>query len=315
MSKQKSNFPGKPLSSLKQPSPLLMSQKNQLIDSLTSHISLYTSNPTPNPNPNPRASILKWFSSLTPHQRQSHLTAVDPGFVRILVQMLGHVDPRGHCTFIILPDLPSPDNLPSLCCRRSRGLLSRVAESDAPSRLIFESARLFSSNEGDNVKECSVSLNCLDSVTVGEELVRDFDLFVETMDGVSKGEFLRGEVAELGEDWVELGWLKAKGYYSISAFVANRLEVALRLAWLSCNSGKKRGVKLKEKVGMASASANVFWRKKGCLNWWRNLDDETRRKVSAAVMGKSAKNLCLAPVSPAGSVDETSVPQSIFSLA
>ncbi|OWM80173.1 hypothetical protein CDL15_Pgr019337 [Punica granatum] len=304
MSKQKSNFPGKPLSSLKQPSPLLMSQKNQLIDSLTSHISLYTSNPTPNPNPNPRASILKWFSSLTPHQRQSHLTAVDPGFVRILVQMLGHVDPRGHCTFIILPDLPSPDNLPSLCCRRSRGLLSRVAESDAPSRLIFESARLFSSNEGDNVKECSVSLNCLDSVTVGEELVRDFDLFVETMDGVSKGEFLRGEVAELGEDWVELGWLKAKGYYSISAFVANRLEVALRLAWLSCNSGKKRGVKLKEKVGMASASANVFWRKKGCLNWWRNLDDETRRKVSAAVMGKSAKNLIMEILSEASKTSE-----------
>lgn len=128
-------------------------------------------------------------------------------------------------------------------------------------------------------------------MTVGEELVRDFDLFVETMDGISNGGFLRGEVEELGEDWVESRWLKAKGYYSISAFVANRLEVALRLAWLSCNNGKRRGVKLKEKVGIANVSANLFWRKKGCLDWWHSLDDETRQKAFAAVMGKSAKSL------------------------
>lgn len=166
-----------------------------------------------------------------------------------------------------------------------------MAESDGPAARIFESTLLFSSKEGDNVKECSVSVNCLDSVTVGEELVRDLDVFVQTMDGISDGGFLRGEVGELGDDWVELAWLKAKGYYSISAFVANRLEVALRLAWLSCHNGKKRGAKLKEKVGTANISANLFWRKKACLDWWQSLDDETRRRSFATAMGKSAKNL------------------------
>ncbi|PON82942.1 nucleotidyl transferase [Trema orientale] len=112
------------------------------------------------------------------------------------------------------------------------------------------------------------------------------------MDGVSNGAFLRGEESELGSDWVELEWLKDKGYYSIESFVANRLEVALRLAWLNCNSGKKRGVKLKEKVSAAGMAVNVFWRKKGCVDWWENLDASTRRKVFTAILGKAAKSLC-----------------------
>lgn len=117
------------------------------------------------------------------------------------------------------------------------------------------------------------------------------DKFVEAMDEVSNGGFLRGEESELGSDWVELEWLKAKGYYSIEAFVANRLEVALRLAWMNCSNCKKRGVKLKEKVTASGASANVFWRKKGCVDWWLNLDAETRRKFLTLTLGKAAKSL------------------------
>ncbi|PQM37288.1 uncharacterized protein Pyn_36362 [Prunus yedoensis var. nudiflora] len=62
----------------------------------------------------------------------------------------------------------------------------------------------------------------------------------------------------------------------MEAFVANRLEVALRLAWLSCSNGKKRGVKLKEKMSAAGLAANVYWRKKGCVDSWGNLDLATR---------------------------------------
>ncbi|GAV62042.1 NTP_transf_2 domain-containing protein/PAP_assoc domain-containing protein [Cephalotus follicularis] len=274
---------------------LLMAQ-NQLIDSLTTHISLYNSHaPSPNPNPNPRSSILKWFSSLTVHQRQAHLTTVDPKFTQLLIQMIGKLRNNGHGCFIILPDLPSRDplHLPSVCFKKSRGLLARFAESNESERLIFDSTRLFWSREGERIEECSCSIRCLDSATFSGEFVENVDRFVETMDRVSNGGFLRGEESELGSDWVELEWLKAKGYYSVEAFVANRLEVALRLAWLNCNNGKKRGVKLKEKVSASGVMANVFWRKKGCADWWVNMDAETKRKVLVTAVGKAAKSLTL----------------------
>ncbi|XP_044491596.1 uncharacterized protein LOC123215520 isoform X4 [Mangifera indica] len=271
---------------------------NQLIDSLTSHISLYHSHslsPNTNPNPHPRSSILKWFSSLTVHQRLAHLTIVDSKFTQLLIQMIGKVRTKGHGFFIILPDLPSrvPPYLPGLCYKKSRGLLSRVYESNETERWILECTRLFNSREGEKIDECSCSTDFLDCVTVSEDFVGNVDRFVDTMDIVSKGEFLRGEESELGADWVEFDWLKAKGYYSIEAFVANRLEMALRLAWLNSNNVKKRGVKLKEKVNAAGVAANVYWRKKGCVDWWRNLDAAMRRKVLTTIFGKAAKSLTL----------------------
>lgn len=117
------------------------------------------------------------------------------------------------------------------------------------------------------------------------------------MDRISEAGFLTGstrEWGELGNEWPELGWLKAKGYYSLEAFVANRVEVALRLAWLnsSGNGGKKRGVKLKEKASNAvGLGANVFWRKKGCVDWWERLDDAMKKKVFRMVLGRAAKSL------------------------
>ncbi|KAL5539403.1 hypothetical protein UlMin_044722 [Ulmus minor] len=270
----------------------LMTQ-NQLVDSLTSHISLYHSHSQPSnydSNPNSRSSILKWFSSLTVHQRQAHLTAVDSKFVQTLIQMLRTLRTRGHGFFIVLPDLLSHD-LPSVCFRKSHGLLSRVSESSQSERRIFEATLLFASREGESIEECSSSVKNLDSVTVSEAFVENFDRFAEAMDGISNGGFLRGEDSELGSDWIELEWLKAKGYYSIEAFVANRLEVALRLAWMNSGNGRKRGVKLKEKATVAGVAANVFWRKKGCIDWWGNLDASTRRKVFNTILGKAAPPL------------------------
>jgi hypothetical protein len=168
--------------------------------------------------------------------------------------MLRKLRTHGHGSFIALPDLPSRD-LPSLCFRKSCGLVSRVAESN---RLIFDSTRLFSSAEGDDVTACWCSIESVDAVTVSEQLVEDLERFVGAMYGISNGGFLRGDESELGSDWVELEWLKAKGYYSLEAFVVNRLEVAPRLAWLNCNGGRRGGVKLKEKASVAGVVANVY---------------------------------------------------------
>ncbi|KAA8520481.1 hypothetical protein F0562_014737 [Nyssa sinensis] len=207
--------------------------------------------------------------------------------------MEGKLRANGHGFFIILPDIPSCDSpcLPSICFRRSHGLLARVSQSNESEKSIYEAIRLFNSKEGERVEQCSCSANCLDSMTVCEEFVENVDRFVTAMDGVSNGGFLSGEVSGLGSDWIELDWLKAKGYYSVQAFVANRLEVALRLSWLNCNNGKKRGVKLKEKAGVAGVAANVYWRKKGCMDWWGKLDAETKRIFFQMILRKGAKSL------------------------
>ncbi|KAL5073291.1 hypothetical protein RYX36_012275 [Vicia faba] len=285
-----------------------------LIDSLTSHISLYHSqspNPNPNPNPNPRSSILKWFSSLSIHQRLSHLTILHSGFVQIILQMMSKLHSNNnHGCFILLPDLASrdPPFLPTLCFKKSHGLLARMADSDTATKLIFDSVRLFESREGeDDVAGCSCSVRNLDAVTFSVELVEDVERFVEAMDRISGGGFLRGEEGEIGEDWMELNWLKSKGYYGIEAFIANRIEVSMRLAWLNSCGGKKRGVKLKEKLNVAGVAANVYWRKKGCVDWWGNLDSVTRKKVFDTIIMKSAKTLTYEVLKVASSASKDEV--------
>ncbi|XP_060218892.1 uncharacterized protein LOC132645746 isoform X1 [Lycium barbarum] len=282
---QKSNF-NSPLS------PNISRQ--QLFDSLTSHISLYNSSQkTPFHNPNPRLSILKWFTSLSIPQRQAHLTIVHSNFLQIVLQMVTKIQSNGHGFFFILPDMPlDGSHLPSICFRKSHGLLARVAESNEPERRVRDSVRVFSSKEGEGENGVCGLLEFVDSLTVCEGFVRNVDGFVSVMDGVSNGRFLRGEESGLSSEWVELGWLKEKGYYSIEGFIANRLEVALRLAWLNHNNGgKKRGVKLKDKVNAVGVGANAFWRKKGCVDWWGKLDEATRGKIIRLGLGKAAKSL------------------------
>lgn len=138
----------------------------------------------------------------------------------------------------------------------------------------------------------------LDTVSFSEGLVEDVGRFVEVMDSVSDSGFLNGgsDWGELGSEWVELGWLKAKGYYSMEAFVVNRIEVALRMAWLNSNSnnnsGKKRGVKLKEKASNAvGVGVNVYWRKRGCVEWWERLNDGVKKRVFQMVLRHAAKSL------------------------
>lgn len=75
--------------------------------------------------------------------------------------------------------------------------------------------------------------------------------------------------------------------------MANKLEVALRLSWMNLNNGKKRSVKFKEKATATGMATNVFWRKKGCVDWWDKLDTSSREKILTAILGKSAKNLVI----------------------
>ncbi|KAG5521344.1 hypothetical protein RHGRI_033787 [Rhododendron griersonianum] len=104
--------------------------------------------------------------------------------------------------------------------------------------------------------------------------------------------FFEGGERWVGAEWIELDWLKEKGYYGIEEFVANRLEVASRLSWLNCcSNGKKKGVRLKDKASAVGVAANAYWRKKGCVDWWEKLDASTRKNVFRVILGKSAKSL------------------------
>ncbi|CAA6666784.1 unnamed protein product [Spirodela intermedia] len=265
----------------------------QIFDDLTAHIALFHSSAHPSPsNSNPRKAILRWFSSLSVHQRQACLTVVDSDFVKILLQMLARLQNDGHCHFFILPDLPSTpgSSLPSLCYRLSGGLLSRASASNESERLISSSVRLFGSQEGEQGTEYA-----LDSMTVSEDLLQDPEKFVTAMDGISSGGFLRELDLNTSQSaWVEFEWLKAKGYYSIESFLSNKLELALRMSWLECHGGKKpRAGKSRVKVGTAGVAANVFWRQKGCLDWWLGLGPGVRKKVILLFLCKGAKTLVL----------------------
>lgn len=116
------------------------------------------------------------------------------------------------------------------------------------------------------------------------------DQFVELMDGVSNGNFLIGEEGGLGEEWKEVGWLKDKGYFSLEEFVANQLEVVLRRRWGKRGGGGGKG-KGKGKVNGGDGGESVFWRKKGCLDWWEGIDLERRKAVCFGFCGKAAKSL------------------------
>ncbi|KAL5539404.1 hypothetical protein UlMin_044723 [Ulmus minor] len=225
----------------------LMTQ-NQLVDSLTSHISLYHSHSHSHSQPANSDSNPNSYSS---HRRRFDVRPDSDSDARTLRT-------RGHGFFIVLPDLLSHD-LPSVCVRKSHGLLSRVSESKQSERRIFDATRLFASREGESIEECSSSMKNLDSVTVNKALVENFYRFAEAIDqmGGSLG------AKRVNWDWIELEWLKAKRYYSIEAF----------------------------KATVAGMAADVFWRKKGCIDWWGNLDASSRRKVLNAILGKAAPPL------------------------
>jgi hypothetical protein len=136
---------------------------------------------------------------------------------------------------------------------------------------------------------------------VAEALFADLDGFVAAMDEISGGRFLccgEGEVDLLAlvcEDFPELPWLNAKGYYVIEEFVVNRVEIALRMSWATAGGGAGGGRKVarigkgvKEKAGLA---ANTFWREKGYVDWWMKLEPQVRASITAAFFGKGAMAL------------------------
>ncbi|XP_044961799.1 uncharacterized protein LOC123412906 isoform X1 [Hordeum vulgare subsp. vulgare] len=209
--------------------------------------------------------------------------------------MLRRLRLRGHSSFFVLADpAPSDPSSPTVLSRLSRGLLARAAAASRAHDLLFSRALLFTATPASPTP---------DALTLAEPLLADLDAFVAAMDEISAGAFLRagagdGELdltALASQDFPELPWLKAKGYYVIEELVANWVEIALRMSWAAAGGGGAGGKKalrvgrcVKEKAGLASTA---FWREKGYVDWWMRLEPRVRARITGAFFGKSAKAL------------------------
>ncbi|KAG0515553.1 hypothetical protein BDA96_10G288500 [Sorghum bicolor] len=286
----------------------------ELMDALTAHLSLYHAAANPSPaaaasassssssssSSSPRAAILRWLASLTPAARAAAAASLlSPAAAAALLSMVRRLRLRGHSSFFVLHSSSSSPSTsgsargaeePTVLSRLSRGLLARAAAGSRAQTLLFANILLFPSSPA--------SSRCPDAITVAEAFLADLDGFVAAMDEISGGRFLccgEGEVdlAVLAcQDFPELPWLNDKGYYVIEEFLANRLEIALRMSWAAAGGGGVGGRKavrigkgVKEKAGLA---ANAFWREKGYVDWWMRLEPRMRARIIGAFFGKGA---------------------------
>ncbi|XP_039807906.1 uncharacterized protein LOC120671596 isoform X2 [Panicum virgatum] len=272
----------------------------ELMDALTAHLSLYHAAANPSPassstSSSPRAAILRWLASLSPAARAAAATSLlGPAAAAALLSMLRRLRLRGHSSFFVLHSSPSSSargaEEPTVLSRLSRGLLARAAAGSRAHALLFANLLIFPSSPATS--------RCPDAITVAEAFLADLDGFVAAMDEISGGRFLcsgEGEVdltALACQDFPELPWLNAKGYYVTEEFVANRLEIALRMSWAAAGGGGVGGRKaarvgkgVKEKAGLA---ANAFWREKGYVDWWMRLEPRMRARIMGAFFGKGA---------------------------
>jgi hypothetical protein len=153
--------------------------------------------------------------------------------------------------FFVDVDLPpalrgADADLPCVCFRRARGLPSRLPAQRNAEAALERALRVACAPAGGaggtTPQQCAPH-----GVRVALEACADADALLDILDTLSWGGFLsrspawradgashasRGRLA-LGsgpgasERWVETGWLTRQGYYSLAAWIANRLEVAL----------------------------------------------------------------------------------------
>ncbi|KAI5081219.1 hypothetical protein GOP47_0004402 [Adiantum capillus-veneris] len=283
-----------------------------------------------------KEKALSWFRSLSLEQRRVALTIFDRSWVALVLQMQRRLAKEGRGYFLVLPDVPEkeplsasskPDQkstleearkarksfktrtksstqvyecapvmvLPSLCFRKARGLLARLDEEHAAGELLCSNVEVSSSVEAGDI-----NANGLDIACVSEEFLRDPDHFFATMDTITYGGFL-SSLANSQQDslWQELLWLKSMGYYTMAAFVANKLELAMWSAWLNdegthrppktlCKELRKSGWNAKAH-SLNTSAVTVCKRYKAFKDWWMTLEENARFSMLRLAVAKAVK--------------------------
>jgi hypothetical protein len=181
--------------------------------------------------------------------------------------------------------------LPGLCFRRARGLLARMNEGDVAGELLCRNVELFSSNESE-----IPGLDFLDTISINENLLTSTEEFLELMDSITHGQFLLSISNSQDSSWEELPWLKNMGYYTLPAFVANKIELVLWSAWLRDHRTPKNVSKGLRKIGhMAknvsndAAASTVCRRNQGFREWWMQQSEEMRLRTSRFAVTRAAR--------------------------
>ncbi|KAJ7543957.1 hypothetical protein O6H91_09G060100 [Diphasiastrum complanatum] len=208
------------------------------------------------------------------------------------IKKLGALYPLAH-----IQDAPP---LPSLCFRKAKGLLGRLSKQQAAGNFIVNNLKAFSSQDGEKMADgaaCADPCPALDTITFSAEFVEDVDEFIGAMDTLSYHAFLGNPcISGSSSPWDETQWLKCMGYYTMPAYVVNKLEFALWSGWISAlgtkrpskPSTKSRKAHTSEHVTSsclpyvyetAALAARICKKRQGCVKWWSKVNAETRKDV------------------------------------
>lgn len=185
--------------------------------------------------------------------------------------------------------------LPGLCFRKARGLLARLDEEHLAGELLCNNLELFSS-----VETADGCLNSLDTFSISEDLLSTPDQFFASMNTITCGEFLSSiKAVPQDSSWEELPWLKSMGYYTMAAFVANKVELAMQSAWLrdeGTHRPPKNLSKELRKTGLLAkahkkdvAAMTVLKRYQGFKDWWITFKEDARSKMLRLAVARVAK--------------------------
>lgn len=189
----------------------------------------------------------------------------------------------------------SATGLPGLCFRKAKGLLARLDEQQAAGELLSQNLEFFTSED----TTAAEGLNYLDTVSVSVDLLKNLDQFLAIMDTITHGEFLTTVAGRSSSPWEELPWLKAMGYYSLPAFVANKLELAVWSAWFQAEGSRRPSRNLAREfrktgrsvqTGPNDVSASLVCRRnKGFTDWWAKLPKDVQSRALRYAVARAAK--------------------------
>lgn len=225
---------------------------------------------------NIKGQILTWIKNMTLDDKLKSTSIIDPLWIHILLRMKRGYERNQNCKFFLLPDYPdnstnktiessdstnktvkSSDIMPSICFRISKGFLARL-----PSQKVAEEILLSNLKVGEYVWTENKEKGKKKALVLDEDFLEKFELFVAVAEELSWGGFLESEPPYSQDSWLETDWIKSLGYYSVAAFVLNKIELSIWNAWrkefgnVSLSKGRFHGKRLTGPKGIKQVSAS-----------------------------------------------------------